>query len=66
MVASDFIQAGSVFEAGAERRLQALCGAFKRRWLSPGGSADLLAAALFVQALTTDSPVRQTAEASTA
>ncbi|MDX5364552.1 MAG: triphosphoribosyl-dephospho-CoA synthase [Pseudazoarcus pumilus] len=66
MVAADFIAAGSVFETGAERRLQALCGAFKRRWLSPGGSADLLAAALFVQTLATDHFVAHPAEAATA
>jgi triphosphoribosyl-dephospho-CoA synthase len=49
--AGDFIARGSVFSIGSERRLQALCTAFERRWLGPGGSADLLAAALFVAAL---------------
>lgn len=50
-VATDFIAAGSVFADGHARRLDALCSAFERRHLSPGGSADLLAAALFVEAV---------------
>lgn len=49
--AGDFIARGSVFNASGECRLKALCAAFERRWLSPGGSADLLAAALFIAEL---------------
>ncbi|MDX5410224.1 MAG: triphosphoribosyl-dephospho-CoA synthase [Thauera sp.] len=55
--AADFIAGGSVFNAGGERRLKVLCTAFERRWLSPGGSADLLAAALFVTELSADRTV---------
>lgn len=47
----DFINAGSVFVAGWESRLARLCDEFEGRWLSPGGAADLLAAAWFVQRL---------------
>ncbi|MFC5302252.1 triphosphoribosyl-dephospho-CoA synthase MdcB [Azospira restricta] len=46
-----FVAAGSVFAAGWEARLAALCDEFERRWLSPGGAADLLAAAWFAHAL---------------
>ncbi|MBI2308095.1 MAG: triphosphoribosyl-dephospho-CoA synthase [Rhodocyclales bacterium] len=47
----DFINGGSVFVAGWEGRLERLCEAFEQRWLSPGGAADLLAAAWFVHRL---------------
>lgn len=46
-----FLAAGSVFAPGWRRALDALGRAFVARWLSPGGSADLLAAAWFVRAL---------------
>lgn len=49
--ASGFIAAGSVFAPGWRRTLDALGAAFVARWLSPGGSADLLAAAIFVREL---------------
>lgn len=64
--AADFITRGSVFNASGERRLKALCGAFERRRLSPGGSADLLAAALFIANITTDCTLAQRSEAITA
>jgi len=51
-VASErFVAAGSVFAAGWEARLDALAEEFVARWLSPGGAADLLAAAWFVHGL---------------
>ncbi len=40
-----FLAQGGVFAAGWRARLRRLCTAFEARWLSPGGSADLLAAA---------------------
>ena len=64
-MATDFITAGSVFGAGHARRLSALCAAFEKRRLSPGGSADLLAAALFVEALPACTPRRAHADALT-
>lgn len=54
LAAADFLARGSVFSAGHARRLDVLCAAFERRHLSPGGSADLLAAALFVEAMPLD------------
>lgn len=36
---------------GFVQRAQQLCDEFEARWLSPGGSADLLSAALFIQTL---------------
>jgi len=51
-VASEhFVAAGSVFSAGWEARLGILAEEFVARWLSPGGAADLLAAAWFVHGL---------------
>lgn len=49
--ASGFIADGSVFAPGWRRALDTLGAAFVARWLSPGGSADLLAAAWFVREL---------------
>lgn len=49
--ASGFIAEGSVFAPGWTRALDTLGAAFVARWLSPGGSADLLAAAYFVREL---------------
>lgn len=46
-----FLDAGSVHVPGWRRRVLAIHRAFVGRRLSPGGSADLLAAALFVEAL---------------
>lgn len=43
--AHDFLARGGVFAADWRSRLRRLCAAFEARWLSPGGSADLLAAA---------------------
>jgi len=43
-----FIRQGSVFCAGWRARLLDLCRGFEQRRLSPGGSADLLAAAWFL------------------
>lgn len=55
--AANFLAEGSVFEPGWEQRLRTLCAAFEQRWLSPGGSADLLSAAWFLESLRTDNPV---------
>ncbi|MDO9596347.1 MAG: triphosphoribosyl-dephospho-CoA synthase [Azoarcus sp.] len=49
--ASGFIADGGVFAPGWTRALDTLGTAFVARWLSPGGSADLLAAACFVREL---------------
>jgi triphosphoribosyl-dephospho-CoA synthase len=49
--ARDFLAAGSAFAPGWEHRLLALHHRFVGRNLSPGGSADLLAAALFLDRL---------------
>lgn len=46
-----FLTEGGVFAPGWKDRVQQLCDEFELHWLSPGGSADLLSAALFVQAL---------------
>lgn len=46
-----FVGAGSVFVSGWERRLERLAREFVARWLSPGGAADLLAAAWLLHRL---------------
>ncbi|MDD5298705.1 MAG: triphosphoribosyl-dephospho-CoA synthase [Rhodocyclaceae bacterium] len=46
--AEAFVAEGGVFVSGWEHRLAILGGEFEARRLSPGGSADLLAAAWFV------------------
>lgn len=46
-----FLAEGGVFAPGWQPRAQHLCDQFEAQWLSPGGSADLLSAALFIQAL---------------
>src|SRR6218665_1374485 len=48
--AARFLAAGGVFQARWQRRATDLHLAFRQRWLSPGGSADLLAVCLFVHA----------------
>jgi triphosphoribosyl-dephospho-CoA synthase len=49
--AREFLARGSVFAASAGARAVALHRAFSRERLSPGGSADLLAAAWFIHLL---------------
>lgn len=49
--ASGFIAHGGVFAPDWTQALDTLGAAFVARWLSPGGSADLLAAACFVREL---------------
>ncbi|WP_370262407.1 triphosphoribosyl-dephospho-CoA synthase [Limnobacter sp.] len=46
-----FLARGGVFAHAWAVQAQAMCQRFKARWLSPGGCADLLSAALFVQRL---------------
>lgn len=46
-----FLAQGGVFSPHWRTNAQAMCAEFKAQWLSPGGSADLLSAALFIQAL---------------
>ena len=46
-----FLAGGGVFAPAWRRNAVAMCSEFESRWLSPGGSADLLSAALFVQSL---------------
>src|SRR6218665_3354531 len=48
--ATRFLADGGVFQARWQRRATDLHLAFRERWLSPGGSADLLAVCLFVHA----------------
>lgn len=48
-----FVAGGSVFVPGWQRKLERLARQFEARWLSPGGSADLLSAAWFVHRLET-------------
>lgn len=48
---AEFLAEGSVFRADWRSRLDRLGCAFVERWLSPGGSADLLAAAWMLQLL---------------
>jgi len=52
--AADFLERGSVFEAGWQGRAESLHSQCSLRNLSPGGCADLLAAAWFVHQLQTD------------
>ncbi|HEX4916271.1 MAG TPA: triphosphoribosyl-dephospho-CoA synthase, partial [Limnobacter sp.] len=49
--AEHFLAQGGVFAPGWAERAHAMCKQFRARWLSPGGSADLLSAAMFVQQL---------------
>jgi triphosphoribosyl-dephospho-CoA synthase len=49
--ARDFLRAGGVHRPDWEDHARALHAQFVARRLSPGGSADLLAAALFVERL---------------
>lgn len=51
--AADFLERGSVFEAGWQGRAESLHRQCSMRNLSPGGCADLLAAAWFVHQLQT-------------
>jgi triphosphoribosyl-dephospho-CoA synthase len=51
--AREFLRGGGVHRSGWEERAAALHAAFVARRLSPGGSADLLAAALFVRGMGT-------------
>lgn len=46
-----FLAQGGVFSPGWRTHAQRMCAEFEAQWLSPGGSADLLSAALFIQAL---------------
>lgn len=46
-----FLAAGGVFAPDWRDKANHLCQQFEAQWLSPGGSADLLSAALFLQAL---------------
>lgn len=48
-----FVAEGSVFAPGWLRKLERLALQFEARWLSPGGSADLLGAAWFVHRVET-------------
>ena len=50
-VARDFLESGGAIVADAEHRALALHHAFRIRHISPGGSADLLAAGFFVARL---------------
>jgi len=52
--AGDFLAHGSVFETGWQQRAESLHRECSARNLSPGGCADLLAAAWFVYQLQTD------------
>jgi triphosphoribosyl-dephospho-CoA synthase len=52
--AKDFLERGSVFETGWQQRAESLHRQFSARNLSPGGGADLLAAAWFVHQLQID------------
>jgi triphosphoribosyl-dephospho-CoA synthase len=49
--ASGFLVAGGVAAADADARIERMARCFIERWLSPGGSADLLAAACWLDAL---------------
>jgi len=52
--AADFLERGSVFEAGWQARAESLHRQCSMQNLSPGGCADLLAAAWFIHQLQTD------------
>ena len=52
--AGDFLECGSVFEPGWQQRAESLHRQCSARNLSPGGCADLLAAAWFVHQIQTD------------
>jgi triphosphoribosyl-dephospho-CoA synthase len=54
--AGEFLERGSVFEAGWQERAESLHRQCSIQNLSPGGCADLLAAAWFVHQLQTDQP----------
>lgn len=54
--AADFLERGSVFEAGWQERAETLHRVCSARNLSPGGCADLLAAAWFVHQLQSELP----------
>lgn len=54
--AADFLERGSVFEAGWQARAESLHRQCSMQNLSPGGCADLLAAAWFVHQLQTGQP----------
>ncbi|MEO6975499.1 MAG: triphosphoribosyl-dephospho-CoA synthase MdcB [Gallionella sp.] len=54
--AADFLERGSVFEAGWRERAETLHRDCSARNLSPGGCADLLAAAWFVHQLQSELP----------
>jgi triphosphoribosyl-dephospho-CoA synthase len=52
-----FVAEGSVFVGDWDTRLRCLAREFVARWLSPGGAADLLAAAWLLHRLGESSPV---------
>jgi len=54
--AKDFLERGSVFEPGWQQRAESLHRQCSIKDLSPGGCADLLAAAWFVHQLQVDQP----------
>ena len=60
--AAAFLAAGSSFVPGWEERLLGLHAAFVERHLSPGGSADLLAATLFLERLAAAGPRASTGD----
>jgi triphosphoribosyl-dephospho-CoA synthase len=49
--ATQFLHDGGVFSPNWRARRDRLCDEFEVRWLSPGGSADLLSASFFLQGL---------------
>lgn len=54
---ADILAAGGAAAAEGRRRLQALDRTLLQLWVSPGGSADLLAATLFLDSLQAATPV---------
>jgi triphosphoribosyl-dephospho-CoA synthase len=54
--AREFLECGSVFESGWQQRAESLHRQCSIQNLSPGGCADLLAAAWFVQQLQNNQP----------
>ncbi|BDB30012.1 triphosphoribosyl-dephospho-CoA synthase MdcB (plasmid) [Cupriavidus sp. P-10] len=50
-IARSFLQAGGVLAPGWQDCAVRIHHAFRERWLSPGGSADLLAVCLFIHAM---------------